>query len=296
MDSSEPESAKQLKEHLQYQQEPFSLQTYLSERSYMFKNSTSAGTTTKNIHYLHSQKNLKRSVKGDLYNVRRRLLQAKGILGSILCKFICHDFSNWGGQHKIDQKKPKYGFYSKKRRLAASDDFIYHDVEDNFLSCEHPALMSMFQTFALPEFRRVEESVGDPMFSTYLRKQFVNLQIDKTRRVRNNSPVQMVGTTFCQRKKSILQRKAEQFHDNQGKKLPIKEVSELENVVQDHFCLMEKQYAEAKNITHLLHAESLFTSEEWRNHSNTQNREIQMEIGDAIMDEIVTETIFSFLG
>ena len=99
-----------------------------------------------------------------LYNVRRRLSQAKGILGSILCKFLllsgdyCHEFSNWGGQHKIDQKNPKYGFYSKKRRLAASDDFIYHDVEDNFLSYEHPgsALMSMFQTFTLPEFRSVE--------------------------------------------------------------------------------------------------------------------------------------------
>ncbi|XP_028767750.1 uncharacterized protein LOC114725400 [Neltuma alba] len=125
--------------------------------------------------------------------------------------------------------------------------------------------MSMFETFTLPEFRSVEESVGDPMFSTYLRKQFVNLDIGKTGHVRNNKP-QMVSTTICQREKRILQTrkqlqlgcagKAEQFH---------------------------------------AHEEPFLTSEEWRN-SNVQNWEIQMEIGDAIMDDIVKETIVSFLG
>lgn len=163
MDASKQESAIQLKQYLQHQQEPFSLEIYLSERSYMFKNSTSSTiSTTRNILYLNSQKNLKRSFKCDSCNVRRRLLQAKGILRSLLhCKFILsgdsHEFSNWGGHHKSDHKKPKYGFYLKKR-LAASEDFICHDVEDKFLSFEHhgSALMSMFQTFTLPEFRKVE--------------------------------------------------------------------------------------------------------------------------------------------
>lgn len=143
-----------------------------------------------------------------------------------------------------------------------------------------------------------QESVGDPMFSSYLRKQFVNLDIGKTGHVTNSKKPQMVRTSICQRKKRMLQRKAEQLHKKEGKKLPIKEVSEceeLENILHEHFSLMEEQHAKAKKITHLLHTESFFTLEEWRNYLDTQNLEIQMEIGDAIMDEIVIETIASFL-
>ncbi|XP_054778088.1 uncharacterized protein LOC129286083 [Prosopis cineraria] len=320
MDASKPESAKQLKEYLQHQQEPFSLQTCLSEKSYRFKNFSSG--TTRNMHCLHSRKNLKRSVKCDLYNVRRRLLQAKGILRSILSKFILsgdfHEFSNWDGQHKSDQyvhwkttgtqKKPKYGFFSKQK-LAASENFTYHDVVDNLLSYEHrgSTFMSMFQTFTLPEVRRVEESVGDPMLSTYLTKRFMNLDIAKMGHVRSTK-LRMVRTTICQGKKIILQTrkqllsgrvgKSENFHENEGKQLPIRaalEIEDFENLIHEHFCSMEKQCAEVKTATHLLLTESFFTSEEWRN-SNTQNWEMQREIGDAIMDDIVRETIVSFLG
>ena len=85
MDTSKPQSAKQLKEHLQHNQEPFSLQSYLIKRSYMFKNSSSDSS---NIQHLYSAKDLKWSIKYDLHKIRKRLLHASGILRSLLYKFI----------------------------------------------------------------------------------------------------------------------------------------------------------------------------------------------------------------
>ncbi|RDY04319.1 hypothetical protein CR513_11977, partial [Mucuna pruriens] len=160
MDTSKPQCSKQLKEHLQHHQEPFSLQSYLVERSYMFKNFSSDSS---NIHHLYSTKNLKWSIKYDLHKIRKRLLHATEILRSLLFKFPPtvdnQEFSNWDEEHNRDiyyvheyltaHTQPTQQTKSLKT-LAVSGHFTNNDVQDKVL----PA--NMFQTFTLPKLRRSE--------------------------------------------------------------------------------------------------------------------------------------------
>ena len=170
MDASKQEYAKTLNEHLQQQQEPFSLQNYIIERSYMFKNCNSDRS---NIHGLYSAKNLKWSIKYDLHKIRNRFLHATGTLRSFLYKFIPtvdnQEFSIWDEEHNSDryylheviadtQATQQTDELFSMKRLAASDYFTNSDDEGKVLPYEHHSstLMNMFQTFTLPKLRRPE--------------------------------------------------------------------------------------------------------------------------------------------
>lgn len=173
MDASIPQSAKQLKEHLQQHQEPFSLHNYLIERSYMFNNCNSdSGSNTQSI---YSAKNLKWSIKYDIYKFRKRFLHATGILRSVLYKFIptdeSKDFSSWDEEHNsdlynyvheitIDTKATQHTDepFSLKR-FAMSHHFTDIDVEEDKVSPyenHSSTLGNMFQTFTFPKLRRSE--------------------------------------------------------------------------------------------------------------------------------------------
>jgi len=167
MDTSDQQSTKQLREHLQHHQEPFSLQSYLIERSYMFKNFSSSEST--NIHHLYSAKNLKWSIKYDLHKIRKRLLHATGILRSLLHNFIPtednQEFSNW----KEEDNSDLYYVHeyltahtqatqqtSSLKTLAMSHHFTNNDAPPHKVL---PA--NMFQTFTLPQLKRSEVSKGN---------------------------------------------------------------------------------------------------------------------------------------
>ncbi|KAL2349533.1 hypothetical protein Fmac_003533 [Flemingia macrophylla] len=161
MDTSKPQSSKQLKEHLQHHQEPFSLPSYLVERSYMFENFNSHSSN------IYSAKNLKWSIKYDIHKIRKRLLHATGMLRSLLYKFIPTvgnpEFSNWDEDHNNDL------YYvheltavtqatqqtNSLKTLAVPGHFTNHDFQDKVL----PANV-MFQTFTLPKLRRSEVDTG----------------------------------------------------------------------------------------------------------------------------------------
>ncbi|KAJ1386679.1 hypothetical protein SESBI_40604 [Sesbania bispinosa] len=360
MDASKPQCAKQLKEHLQHHQEPFSLQNYLIERSYMFKN---CNCDSSSIHSFYSAKNLKWSIKYDLHKIRKRFLHATGVLRSLLYKFISTDdnqeFSRWDEEHNSDpyhvheiitaeyQATQQTNEIFSLKRLAVSDYFTDTEFEDKVLHHENHSstLVDMFQTFTLPKLRRPEVDTGvkpywisskekynrgskwreplpnavchlkspegtvtplqtlpqkldrDPVFSTYLRKLLVNSNILKFRRARKDKLQGMVETTS--QKRRILQKRKqlpfECVEKDKGfdKSVPVSEAKGLQNVINEHFSLLEKQYREVKKITHLLHTESCVISEEWKSFQIV-NWEIQMEIGDSIMDDIVREIIDFF--
>ncbi|KAF7840716.1 uncharacterized protein G2W53_003014 [Senna tora] len=309
MDSSKQlEPAKQLKHHLQLQQDPFSLHNYISERSYMFsKNTTHIHNS---LHY--SPKNLLR-----MSILRKRLSQAKGILRSVLHKFnmLTAGDGDDGEQYKITQQYEKNGVSSLMKRLAdaASDNFTYSDDDDDddvgdnkVLSYEHQdsTVINMFQTFTLPKLRRLERSVGDPMFSAFLRKILMTSDIvSMGHNLRNDKQHMDQTTPVYRRNKRILQKrkkkllynsveKPKEFFQNSPINKAVSELEDLENVMHDHFWLLEKQYVEVRKHTHLLHTEpfNIASSQEWPNCSNI-NGEIHMEIGDAIMDDIILEII-----
>ncbi|KAK7405852.1 hypothetical protein VNO78_07462 [Psophocarpus tetragonolobus] len=164
MDTSKPQSAKQLKEHLQHHQEPFSLQSYLNERNYMFNSCSSDSGTS---HHLYSAKNLQCSFKYDLHKIKKRLLHATGILRSLLYKFIPtidnQEFSIWDEEHDSElyyvheyltahtQDTPQT---NSLKTLSVSGHFSNNDAQDKVL----PA--NTFQIFTLPKLRRSEVDTG----------------------------------------------------------------------------------------------------------------------------------------
>lgn len=160
MDTSGQQSTKQLKDHLQHHQEPFSLQSYLIERSYMFNN---LSYETTNIHHLYSAKNLKSSIKYDLHKIRKRLLHATGILRSLLYKFIptedSQEFSNWVEEDNSDlyyvHEYLTAHTQATQQTRAMSHHFTKNDAPHNKVL---PA--NMFQTFTLPKLKRSEVSKG----------------------------------------------------------------------------------------------------------------------------------------
>lgn len=79
--ASMPAPAKRLKEHLQDQQEPFNLHSYLSERSYV-KTSCSLD------HSVDSAKNPTRPPSSGIHKGRNGILHAKTILASAMYKLI----------------------------------------------------------------------------------------------------------------------------------------------------------------------------------------------------------------
>jgi len=159
MDASHQQSTKQLKDHLLHHQEPFSLQSYLIERSYMFNNLSSEST---NIHHLYSAKNLKWSIKYDLHKIRKRLLHAAVILRSLLSTEDSQEFSNWDEEHNSDlyyvheyltAHTQATQQASSPKTLPMSHHFTNNEVHHKVLPT------SMIQTFTLPKLKRSEVSI-----------------------------------------------------------------------------------------------------------------------------------------
>ncbi|KAK7366493.1 hypothetical protein VNO80_08484 [Phaseolus coccineus] len=160
MDTSDQQSTKQLKDHLQHHQEPFSLQSYLIERSYMFNNLSSEST---NIHQLYSAKNLKWSIKYDLHKIRKRLVHAIVILRSLLSTEDSQEFSNWDEEHNSDlyyvhehltAHTQATRQTSSPKTLAMSHHFTNNEAHHKVLPT------SMIQTFTLPKLKRSEVDAG----------------------------------------------------------------------------------------------------------------------------------------
>lgn len=168
-DSSKPQSAKQLKELLQHQQEPFSLQDYLTERSFMFKNCNSDSSS---IHSLYSAKNLKWSIKNDVHKIRRRFLHVTEILRSLLYKFTPivdnHEFSSCD-EHNSDRyyvheiaedirETQQVNEPFSLRRFNLSHHFANSDVVDKVFPYENDSSTLVNMSFTLPNLRRSEVS------------------------------------------------------------------------------------------------------------------------------------------
>lgn len=144
MDASKAECAIQLKEFLQQDQDDFSLQNYLIERSYLFNNCNLDCSS------IYSTKNLKWSMKYDLHKIRKRLVHATGVIRSTLHKFIFTVDDD--AEHNRDEA------FSK--RFGMCNDFSDIEAEDKVYPYENrsSSIESMFQTFTLHNVRRPEVS------------------------------------------------------------------------------------------------------------------------------------------
>ncbi|XP_054785513.1 uncharacterized protein LOC129292037 [Prosopis cineraria] len=309
-------SAKQLKEHLQHQQEPFSLHNYLSERRFFIKNFSSDDID--DHHHLPSEKTLKWRITYEKHKIKERFFHASSILRSLLHKFVPF------GDHHHHQNQKLSNWVGINNNAASDDRFTNQDAEGEGFICHDysPKLVNMFPSFTLPELRRLQMDSGakphwistvekqweqslansecefksdegaagtaiytlsqkseEPFFSTHLPKLLLNPNILKFRRPKKDKHHNVVHRR--KRTQQVLFGRAEkgrEFQENGGKRGKI--------------WLLEKRCRdrEAQKIAHLLNAESCVVSEGWTNF-HRPSRDIHFEIGDAIMDDIVNEML-----
>ena len=129
----------------------------------------------------------------------------------------------------------------------------------------------------------------------YVRKLLVNSNILKFRPAKKDKE-KLQGICGRYRRKQLQFDYVEKdigFHENEGK--AVSESEDFQNIIHEHFNLLEKQYRQVKKMSRLLYAESCVcvVSEEWKSFQIV-NWEIYMEIGDSITDNIVSEIIDLF--
>lgn len=138
-------------------------------------------------------------------------------------------------------------------------------------------------------------TLSQKLVREYVRKLLVNSNILKFRRAKKDKDkIQEICGRY--RRKQLQFDYVEKdigFHENEGK--AVSESEDFQNIIHEHFNLLEKQYRQVKKMSRLLYAESCVcvVSEEWKSFQIV-NWEIYMEIGDSITDNIVSEIIDLF--
>ncbi|KAL1317061.1 uncharacterized protein LOC107643291 isoform X2 [Arachis ipaensis] len=283
--------SKTLKEHLQRQQEPFSLQDYIIERSYLFNKCKSDNSSAKHLKY------------DDIHKIRKRFLHATGILRTLLYKFIPSDWDDEHHSHSGDKKQTDDELFSLKS-LTAPDYYTKSQVEDVFQTFTTSELHIAYEPYrisrmSLPNAETSLESqlpnsppelVRDSLFSTYLRKLLLNPNILKLRPARKHKLEDAVD------KRERFQLPLEFYlQQDQGRSLSIQADSDdILSVKDQHLSFFGKQWRKVNSISDLFYTECCVTSQEWNMFQIVHSGEIQMEIGDAILYDIISETINLF--
>ncbi|KAJ7946185.1 Hyphally regulated cell wall protein [Quillaja saponaria] len=310
MDASKTISAKQLKEYLQDQQEPFTLYNYLSERRYLVKNFNAGNGNVRPP--ICSSKKLKMSSEYDLQNTRDRK-HATGTLTSALhnasenhCEvsFLCY-------KHHMSSILNMFQTFSfsKLRKLETATDTIHgiimKDMKQNRRKSElkQSASIEACQYFRLSQDGEAtsasilpKETIRDPIFSASLSELLVNSEIPKDRHVGYEKLQKMIGIFSLRRRNKRMQQKRKQlqsdfldesieFHGRKNESQYMKEFLKPKELP-----LWRKQSGEFRSQTYVMSVNSLVTSEEWKNCQKI-SRKLGMEIGDAIIDDIVKEII-----
>ncbi|KAK7840938.1 hypothetical protein CFP56_016092 [Quercus suber] len=342
--ASKPAPAKQLREHLQDQQEPFTMASYLSERRY-------TKSLNSNNQSVDSTKNQTRSHHFNINKGRKRILFTTKSLASIMYKLTPtkngEELSNCTRSNKDDDisetirktwriEKTNWIFSIKCLNAYRSNN---SNVKEHSLhSKRHPVFThaSTSVTFNI-ENLKVKTAAdakfhwmsmeGDMQLSTasLLTEALSNKGSDfitnKEAPSRNTSipnkrdagdfmlsaslweGINWTCSQYRRNKRLLQQRKQLLLHpmkeaeETQGRKGErhkytddISELEDMEEIIYKQICSLGKPSGYFMNITHLMNFDLSSTSEEWSNFQQLK-RKIGMEIGDAIMGEIVEEII-----
>lgn len=125
--ASKPAPAKKLREHLQDQQEPFSLDNYVSERSYMKRLSPDG-------HSVGSTNDLMRSRSYELNRGRKRVLYGTKILASVISKLIPTNSQELSNGIKGNKDEDIFPTIRRTQRTAETNSFFSTKCLNAYLS------------------------------------------------------------------------------------------------------------------------------------------------------------------
>ncbi|EEF40314.1 conserved hypothetical protein [Ricinus communis] len=287
-------SSKQLREHLQEQQEPFILDIYLSERMVL------------NNH----QRRLSRS------NLKKRIFSTKKILKLILYKFIrpnlgrqdfnCHKAHRHGLASETTEQPQQIG--ASKRQIQIQK-IIRNSTQDQLLSeatssntgCQDDEEEDDASTSSTALTKTVEE---DSIFSSFLWDLLVKTLLEKQNQPGLMDVQKMTCLDFSEllkNKRALQQTKqllfdcineAIKIHDTKSRNKKYNRefmgLQEHGNVIYEQICSWANQNSAQKTKFDV----SLVV-EGWEEMKRL-DRKIGTQIGDAIMDEMTQEVIGLF--
>ncbi|KAA8545748.1 hypothetical protein F0562_020801 [Nyssa sinensis] len=321
---------KRLVELLQDQQEPFTLDVYISERKYM-KNSESRNGP--NLH--SSTKSSTRTCSSKVERKRTRLPYGSRTLRLLVDALIsyknCRKLSDYncqaqnGGGERVSKMAKKHQHNAEPNQLSYNSEQNHGSSSQSTLKLQHlrelkAASYSKLQLGYTEDWQATQPSImwpilsgkatEDSIFSAYLSELLVQSLNEKQNGL-GTAELEDIrsGSSQCLKAKRVfMQTKQLVFDcvkeavDNHGrsgrrKKNNIKEVlgtEELGKVICEQIYSWGKQCGDVTNITQLINLDFSYTVEEWGDLSPII-RDFGIEIGDAILDDIVTEMIYSEL-
>jgi hypothetical protein len=154
-----------------------------------------------------------------------------------------------------------------------------------------------------------KRDAGDLMLSASLWEVLINSPIEKKSHAgfSKQKGINCTCSQFLRNKRLLQQRKQlllnseKEASETQGRKGErhrytddISEPEDMEEIIYEQICSLGKPSGDFTNITHLMNFDFSSTLEEWSNFQQLK-RKIGIEIGNAIMGEVVKEMIELFL-
>uniref|UniRef100_A0A5B7BJB2 DUF4378 domain-containing protein n=1 Tax=Davidia involucrata TaxID=16924 RepID=A0A5B7BJB2_DAVIN len=331
--TSKPGDVKQLVEFLKDQQEPFTLDVYLSERKYMKKNDLNS--ETRNGSNLHSSaKSLTRTCSSNMTlrlvanmlinGYKHRLKTAKkrrhnaetNKLSSSKCDFCTKGNVKENHPSEQNHSSPSQSSFQalKLHNLREFKAASYTKLQ---LGCiEDSKQLSPVSVLELPaeECSPIDKNMSsilsrkateDSIFSACLSELLVQSLNEKKNgvgvaelqdiRSGSNSLLLKTKRVFMQTKQLVFDCVKEATDSHGRSEKSIKEAlgpEEIGKLICEQIYSWGKHCGDVTNINQLINLDFCNTMEEWRDFSQI-TRDIGIDIGDAILDDIVTEIMYS---
>ncbi|XP_073316626.1 uncharacterized protein [Primulina huaijiensis] len=312
-----------LSEFLQEEQEPFSLKLYLLERG-CTKGAPRFGSRS---HFLNSDKILKRY---GLKN-RRNLIPncsnfVKAVfkqLGSVSINLKIKNLSN-GDQVITEENASRDKFVSKSSRIVlnssphcveessklfleeevdADGKLKWRRVEDNRQQLSPVSVLEVAELdeisplhYKQSNIKMTTQAESSTSASPFISQQPINYSAQVLRQIPASNPYtqHIINKRALRQTKQLLIDCVREVTENYRKQEHLKKIlgaEELWKLVCENVWLWSRDSIHETNIIHLLHYDFLASAEEWSADFEVQKEGIWMDVGDAILEDVISEIV-----
>lgn len=310
-----------LAEFLQEEQEPFSLEVYLLERGC----TKGAPRLSSRSHFLNSDKILKRY---GLKN-RRNLIPncsnfVKAVfeqLGSVSINLKIKNLSN-GDQVTTEENASRDKFVSKSSRIVfnsspncveecrkpffeeevdADGKLKWRRVEDDRQQLSPVSVLEVAKSdeisplhYKQSNIKKTTQAESSTSASPFKSQQPTNYSAQVLRQIPGSNPStqHIINKRALRQTKQLLIDCAREVIENYRKQEHVKKIlgaEELWKLVCENVWLWSQDSIQETNIIHLLHYDFLASAEEWSADFEVQKEGVWMEVGDAILEDVINE-------
>ncbi|XP_057794349.1 uncharacterized protein LOC131010702 isoform X2 [Salvia miltiorrhiza] len=263
---------KLLGEFLQEQQEPFTLDVYLLERGYCTR------TRAQN------------SARCSRKKRRQAIPKCAEFVGAVLSRILLHNNSKKIRKKEISDIEENDDDFSSASATTRYNTCSESDVEDHELSPVSVLEETESEASSLHQRQyKFQKTKGESSRCKSKHK-------SEKKCMDSYNQYSINKRALKQTKKLLVDCVREVIEKEGGKQLKrILGAEELWKVVCENVWLWSQESIHESNTIHLLRCDFMASLEDWDSDSCLQKREVSMEIGDAILEDIIDEFVITCL-